>query len=299
MPSKGKRPQLKLLNSYSQEFRARLRRINSFTNHPSSIGSSHEGILRRFLQQYTPKRFAVNEGFILDDKDNVSSQCDIIIWSALDHSPFYMDGDFVIVPAKSVHAVIEVKTSLTKSTIQEAFEQLKPIHEMNEKIYTAIFAFESQGLRKILEHIIYDLDIEMAEAVDSICAMSGWSLQRLGFVPTEDPGLGMLGIPQAIKRDYGDTEFIPFVPILPPQDDPGFDLVTFLGFLFASLELPSNPTINLLYDAPAFFDSLIIPGIGRVGIPNKISPESIRGEFEEFWQSIERSPNATPSNDSQ
>lgn len=297
MSAQGKQPQLALLNSYSQEFRAKLRRINSFTDHPSSIGSSHEGILRRFLQQYTPKRFAVNEGFIIDDKGNASSQCDIIIWSALDHSPFYADGDFAIVPARPTRAVIEIKTSLTKSTLQEAFKQLKPIHEMNDKIYTAIFAFESQGLKKILEHIVFDLDVEVAEAVDSICAMSGWSLQRLGLVLTEKPGLGMLGTPQAMKRDYGDESYLPFVPILPPGNDEGFDLVAFLGFLFGSLELPSNPTIELLYDAKAFINSPIIPGFGRPDPTEEISPEDVRKVFDEFWQSIEESLSTTPSSD--
>lgn len=291
---KNKQPQLALLNSYSQEFRAKLRRINSFTSHPGSIGTSHEGILRRFLQQYTPKRLDVSEGFIVDNKGNASSQCDIIIWSSLDHSPLYKDSDFVIVSAESTRAVIEVKTSLTKGALCEAFQQLKPIHDMNDKIYTAVFAFESQELRKCLEHIVYDLDIEMAETVDSICAMSGWSLQRLGFTPTNEPGLGMLGTPQAIKRDYGDTGYIPFVPIFPPDNDQGFDLVAFLGFLFSALELPSNPTINLLYDAKVFLDSPIVPGIGNMQT-DEIPREDIEKEFEEFWQSMQMVLNATES----
>ena len=206
MIKKPEHPQLALLSSYSREFRAKLRRINSFTKHPTSIGTSHEGILRRFLQQYVPRRFAVGEGFIVDVQGNASSQCDIIIWSELDHSPFYREEDFVIVPAESTKAVIEVKTSLDKSTLQTAFKQLKPIHEMNSEIYTAIFAFESQTLRSCLECLFYDLDVEVAESVDSIYAMSGWSLQRMGLVMTDEPGLGMLGTPQAVKRDYGEEK---------------------------------------------------------------------------------------------
>lgn len=142
----------------------------------------------------------------------------------------------------------------------------------------------------------YDLDIEVADAVDSICAMSGWSLQRLGLVLTEKPGLGMLGTPQAMRRDYGDESYLPFVPILPPGDDEGFDLVAFLGFLFSSLELPSNPTIDPLYDAKAFLNSPIIPGIGKIDPREEISSDDIRKAFDEFWQSIEASLNTAHSN---
>jgi hypothetical protein len=120
----------------------------------------------------------VNEGFIIDDKGNASSQCDIIIWSALDHSPFYVDGDFVIVPAGAARAVIEIKTSLTKSTLQDAFKQLKPLHELNDKIYTGIFAFESQELRKILEHIVFDLEYLFSVQLGSALLASAKALEK-------------------------------------------------------------------------------------------------------------------------
>lgn len=291
MPT-NKRSHLDLLSSYSNEFHSKLRRINSFTNHPTSIGTSHEGILRRFLQQYLPKRFTVSEGFIVGKDDNVSSQCDILIWSSLDYSPYYSDGDFVIVPADSVHAVIEVKTSLGNSSMQDGFKQLKPIHEMNNKIYTAIFAFESSSLRACLENIVYDLDVEVANSVDSVCVLDKWSLHRLGLVLTDKPGLGMLGTPQANKRDYGTTgNVIPLVLVLPPADDPGFDLVSFLGFLFSSLELKSNPVIELLYDAPVFLDSPIIPGIGKGSSEDAFTAE-FKTLFEKFWQAVEATQNA-------
>ena len=79
---------------------------------------------------------------------------------------------------------------------------------------------------------------------------------------------------------------MPFVPILPPGSDSGFDLVTFLGFLFNSLELAANPTINLLYDSKVFLDSPIIPGIGNADM-EIASRKKTQEVFEKFWQAID------------
>ena len=123
-------PHLKLLESYSSEFTAQLRRINAFITHPTSIGTSHEGIIRRFLQKYIPKRLAVGEGFIIDQQNNPSKQCDIVIWSHLDYAPYYREGDFVILPAEAVKAVIEVKTTLDKGQIISAYKNLDSVHQI-------------------------------------------------------------------------------------------------------------------------------------------------------------------------
>ena len=105
----------------------------------------------------------------------------------------------------------------------------------------------------------------------------------------------MLGTPQGIKRDHGDNSYLPFVPIFPPRDDEGFDLAIFLGFLFSSLELPSNPTIDLLYNARAFIESPIIPGLGKLDSTEEISYEDVRRTFDGFWQSIEAYLTTVPS----
>jgi hypothetical protein len=40
----------------------------------------------------------------------ISSQIDILVWKASEHSSLVRDGEFVVVLPESVHAVIEVKT---------------------------------------------------------------------------------------------------------------------------------------------------------------------------------------------
>jgi hypothetical protein len=281
----AKQPQLDLLRSYSMEFEAQLRRINSFTNHRVSIGSAHEGILRRFLQQHLPKRFGVGEGFVVDNKGNASGQCDIIIWSVLDYSPIYSDGDFVIVPAESVKAIIEVKTSLNKKSLVEAFKQLKPIHEMNEDIYTSIFGFEAVDLGKCFEHIVYDLETDVAKTVDSICALKGWALQRFGLEPDDTPGIGTLGRPHRLKNDSGEPLTGRFVPIFPPRDDRGFDLVFFLGFLFGALAIPDKSVTDLIINSTVIVETPIIPGAGR----NLTGDEIVRfrSSFSDFVRDVQ------------
>jgi hypothetical protein len=225
-------PRLKLLESYSSEFQAQLRRINAFVKHPTSIGTSHEGILRRFLQKYIPKQLAVGEGFIVDQQNHPSNQCDIIIWSHLDYAPYYREDDFVILPAEAVKAVIEVKTTLDKDEIEAAFRNLASIRHISPEIYTAIFAFESPKLSTVLQHLI-GLNPALAHAVNSIYTMNGWVLQRAKDKRIEG-GLLMETRPKYLK---GYEELIPFSVIVPPADMPvAYGLTHFLAFLFIALE---------------------------------------------------------------
>ncbi len=281
-----KEAQLALLRSYTQEFKSKFRRINSFTNHRSSIGTAHEGILRRFLQQYVPKRFAVSEGFIVDKEGQASNQCDIIIWSALEYSPFYQDGDFVILPIEAVHAVIEVKTSLTKKALLEAFKELQPIHQMKYDAYTAIFAFEARSIRNCLHNIGFDLDPEFSTSVDAISSMNGWTLQRLGFQETEDPELGTLGIRSAFGPDEENRQrLLPFLSFIAPNNDHGLDLAAFLGFLFMGLGIKENAFIELIGNWPLLLNSPIFPGSANI-IRKDISPEEVKLIIEEYIDAV-------------
>ena len=271
-------PKFALLSSYSREFQAQLRRIAAFTKHPGSIGTSHEGILRRFLHRYVPQRLAVSEGFIVDRQGNASPQCDIIIWSHLDFSPYYRDGDFVIVPTDSVSAVIEIKTGLTKKPLIAAFENLDQIHKLRDDIFTCIFAFESSQLETILRNIAYDLEPDLAAAVDVIHAMGGWTLARLGRVEPDDPNVPsdifMAASPHGLRRE-GMEDLVPFALAFPPARDPGLDLAVFLGFLFSNLaSSPSKwnlfSSFALYPDIKLLFLDYLFPGIGQAGDEEEI-----------------------------
>ncbi|AYN03603.1 DUF6602 domain-containing protein [Flavobacterium sp. 140616W15] len=84
--------------------------------HNPTIGVLTEEILRRFLATYLHKGIAVEQGFVIDEKSNLSRQIDIIIYDNQLYSPLYRVNDIVVVPSKSVLAVIEVKTTVNSKT---------------------------------------------------------------------------------------------------------------------------------------------------------------------------------------
>lgn len=271
-------PHIALLSSYAKEFRSQLRRINSFTKHSGSVGTSHEGILRRFLQTYVPQKFAVSEGFIADKQGQPSSQCDIIIWSHLEFSPYYRDRDFVIVPAEAVKAVVEVKTTLDRKTLHEAFEQLEAVSRIRDDIYTAIFAFESINLRTLLRNLVFDLEWNPPHMADSIYTMQDWVLQRLTLIPPNVEGFppdGQVVLSKQLTRSTGMPTAYALHVVL--QGTKRYGFVCFLGFLFKELGFEwdavelANPAVYVTDSSKMFLRWQFTPGEGSL----ESAPEGI------------------------
>lgn len=230
-------PQIHLLESYSSEFQAQLRRINAFVKHPSAIGTSHEGILRRFLQKYIPRKFAVSEGFILGTNNEPSNQCDIIIWSHHEYTPFYSEGDFVILPSQAVSVVIEVKTTLDEDALVGSFQNLYSVRAVGDHIYTALFAFESNKLHTLLTQLITKINLECANAINSIYSMQGWILQQSKDIPfRDDPRAVLMETRQDRLRKF--AEPLAFTITLPPTVQPlAYGLTEFLACIYMTLGL--------------------------------------------------------------
>ena len=96
-------------------------------NHKPSFGFVAEAILRNFLKLVLPQKVTIGQGFV-EYGGELSNQCDIILYDAINHAPLYSFGEIVIVPHESVFAVIEVKTSINAKRFGEtlfAFERLE------------------------------------------------------------------------------------------------------------------------------------------------------------------------------
>ena len=96
-------------------------------NHKPSFGFVAEAILRDFLKMVLPQKVTIGQGFV-EYGGELSNQCDIILYDAINHAPLYSFGEIVIVPHESVFAVIEVKTSINALRFGEtlfAFERLE------------------------------------------------------------------------------------------------------------------------------------------------------------------------------
>lgn len=106
--------------------------FSSLTSHPGEIGRLNETHLVRMLRRYLPAKFGIGTGFLASGgKDGtMSPQCDIIIYDALNNAPFYSSEAWQIYPIEMVYGVIEVKTSIKRAALEDAFNNCLLIRNM-------------------------------------------------------------------------------------------------------------------------------------------------------------------------
>ena len=60
----------------------------------------------------------------------MSSQCDIVLYDAVNNAPLYKSETWSIYPIEIVYGIIEVKTNLKRSELDDAFAKCKEIRSM-------------------------------------------------------------------------------------------------------------------------------------------------------------------------
>lgn len=92
--------------------------------HSGLKGGEAERLVRRFLDDHMPKRFATGGGFIIDPRDSISKQTDVIVFDALNCPVYRASEDAGIFPNDNVAAVVEVKSRLDKEKLFEAADNI-------------------------------------------------------------------------------------------------------------------------------------------------------------------------------
>lgn len=96
-------------------------RTAELVTHPGERGRAREEVLRQYLAEIVPPGFDVATGFIIDSHGEQSLQQDLIIVRR-DYHPRFQVGGAYYFPVEAVAAVIEVKSTLNKSTLLQAIE---------------------------------------------------------------------------------------------------------------------------------------------------------------------------------
>jgi len=144
--------------------------FNALTVIPHSAlkGSEAENIVKSFLNDHLPRRFAAGSGFIIDINDQVSKQTDLIIYDSLNCPVYRVSDNASIFPNDNVAAVIEVKSTLDKDRLRESFENIAAAKKLiktkapdvsflvQTKTLGCLFAFDSSiSLDKISQHYFH------------------------------------------------------------------------------------------------------------------------------------------------
>jgi hypothetical protein len=114
----------KLFINLQRQMIGRLTTDDEAIPHPTTKGDASEANWKAMLSEYLPKRYQVENGFLIDYTGSISDQLDVIIIDR-QYSPFLFKQDGCnYVPAESVYAVFEVKPELDADNVAYAGEKM-------------------------------------------------------------------------------------------------------------------------------------------------------------------------------
>ena len=106
--------------------------------HPGEYGMYRERCARELLESVCNRSVSISDGFIISSKNNVSKQCDVIIYES-DTFPIIDNGIAKFFPVEIVKCIGEVKSNLKKHELKEALVKLAN----NKKMF-----LERRGVQK-------------------------------------------------------------------------------------------------------------------------------------------------------
>lgn len=102
--------------------------------HTGEYGTYREAIVRDLLRFIIPRTLDISTGFLITSLDDVSTQCDVIIFDS-NMTPIYEEGDRQrFFPIESVHGIGEVKSTLSKSDFKAALNKLAKNKALSERM---------------------------------------------------------------------------------------------------------------------------------------------------------------------
>lgn len=100
--------------------------------HSAEFGAYRERLCADFLKLYLPTNLSVGSGFLINKNDEVSTQCDLVIFD-LQYTPLVEDAEHRrFFPVETVVAVGEVKSTLSKHELLTALIKLAGVKRLRD-----------------------------------------------------------------------------------------------------------------------------------------------------------------------
>jgi hypothetical protein len=113
------------LASMNQRINNDIDSIRKIIEHKGEKGVRIERIVESLVRLFLPNRYSLRSGFLMDHQGNISPQQDIIVTDEHSLPRLFSDDIQILHPADSAVATIEVKTSLDKAGLKEAFSNIQ------------------------------------------------------------------------------------------------------------------------------------------------------------------------------
>ncbi len=147
--------------------------------HWGKDGEYKEAILKNIIKRFLPSQCSVGTGFVINEKGEVTSQIDIIIYDNT-RPVLFKEGDFVIVQSHTVKGIMEVKTKINshselKDIIIKAEENAKKITKLAVYpiLFNGIFSYEwdisfNDSLKSSMQEYFFKSDCPVTKKVNNI-----------------------------------------------------------------------------------------------------------------------------------
>ena len=111
--------------------------------HCGEFGMYREAITRKFLKSFTPSYLDVDQGFVINSNEDVSTQCDIVIYDTR-YTPLLKNKELQrFFPVETVCAVGEVKSNLEFNDFKIALLKLAKTKKISEYISSPSIIYRS------------------------------------------------------------------------------------------------------------------------------------------------------------
>ncbi|MBS3075048.1 hypothetical protein J4429_01165 [Candidatus Pacearchaeota archaeon] len=171
----------KFYESLNKELIAVKDRVRSLIGkaHWGEDGRYREAVLKNVISKFLPKSCSMGTGFVINKDKEITKQIDIIIYDS--SSPvLFAEGDFVIVLANTVKAIIEVKSSIKScnelkniiKTCEENAKKIETVFSRNQRMFNGVFCYECklsfETLKEALENYFNITDCSLFRKVNNI-----------------------------------------------------------------------------------------------------------------------------------
>ena len=99
---------------------------------PSTVGAAMEQPVKKQLEQILPRGIAVGSGFVIDSEGGTSRQTDIVLYEKDICPEFSINNtpETTYYPCEGVIAVGEVKSTLDKGSLEDAFKKIASVKKL-------------------------------------------------------------------------------------------------------------------------------------------------------------------------
>lgn len=150
-------------------------RVRHLINHWGEDGRYQEAVLKSVISRFLPERYNITSGFVIKQTHNrgehdASKQIDIIIYDT-DYPVLFKEGDFSIVTADSVEAIIEVKANLRNQGVEKVVRKANEVGQFvfnaktdkSKNLFNGIFSYAGYERLKTNNSLSVQTAIKNAE----------------------------------------------------------------------------------------------------------------------------------------